>query len=91
MCIRDRLKRWKTWDFNLLELYLERIKRGENIAHQCKMCGKYTIFYIWTTSRHFPIRKFLEKIPKKEKLSIKRQLPEGLPVCFKCYEELRHS
>ena len=53
----------------------------------CRICGEPTIFFIWSTSRRFNRRKFidtLKDIEKRDKVSIS---VDGDPVCFHCTDK----
>ena len=57
---------------------------------KCNICGcSPGPFFVWSSSRNFPREKLLKKY-KENKLKIKSIL-EGVPVCFKCYEDLKNS
>ena len=57
------------------------------MAKRCAICGKQTMFFIWTSSRNFPRHKFpgYDKMSDIQKLFLKRT---GLPVCMSCYHKL---
>ena len=55
------------------------------MGKQCYLCGKNTIFFIWSTSRAFPIHKL--KPTKKEKA----MYSIGVPICFRCFERIKEE
>jgi len=57
------------------------------MGRQCFLCGKETIFYIWTTSKVFPIEKLLKKIKSKAEKRFVRCY--GVPICWNCYRRLK--
>jgi len=56
------------------------------MGKQCFLCGKETIFYIWTTSKVFPLEKLLKKIKSKAERNFVRRY--GVPICWTCYRRL---
>ena len=48
----------------------------------CCVCKFSTIFYIWSSTRNFPIHK-LENILDDDNIK-----DEGKPVCFKCCKKI---
>jgi len=59
------------------------------MSKNCYLCKMKTIFYIWSTSRDFPINSLMEKINNKTKQMEMSFKYEGVPVCFNCYKELK--
>jgi len=59
------------------------------MAKRCVVCGLDTIFYVWSTSRNFPRENLILKKDYKSKHEKGRVSVEGLPVCFKCFKELK--
>ena len=47
------------------------------MSNRCCLCGISTIFFIWSSTRDFPIEKLRELI--------KIGKDESMPVCFNCY------
>ena len=60
------------------------------MGKKCAICGKYTMFYVWTTSAIFPREKYpgYEEMSDIQKLFLKRS---GYPVCLHCYKKLLES
>ena len=56
------------------------------MAQKCMLCGKNTIFYVWTSSRDFPREKIA--VDENDELMLKRI---GMPVCMHCYRKLLES
>ena len=54
------------------------------MSQRCYLCGKETLFYIWTSSRNFPREKFIEITGIPEKI-VQRK---GFAVCYHCYQKL---
>jgi len=59
-------------------------------SHQCKLCGKQTLFYVWTSSRVFPRQKLIKAKELKNRSELDK-LNQGYPVCFWCLEELKNT
>jgi hypothetical protein len=59
------------------------------MAKKCDLCGINTIFYVWSSSRKFPINRYLKRKDIKTKKQIYETKHGGFPVCFKCLEELK--
>ena len=57
------------------------------MAKKCAICGKQTLFFMWTSSASFPKEKFpgYDKMSDVQKLFLKRI---GYPVCVHCYNKL---
>ena len=53
------------------------------MGKRCCMCGINTIFYVWTTSRTFPMDSFLSHLGE----NIKNIDPDV--VCFSCLNKLK--
>lgn len=58
------------------------------MVNSCMICGKRTLFYIWTSSRYFPRELIFKKFHLKRK-SDKKPIYEGKIVCFQCLEKLK--
>lgn len=56
------------------------------MGKQCFLCGNETIFYVWTTSRYFPIKKLLNMIKSRSERTYIRNI--GVPICFRCYRRI---
>jgi len=60
--------------------------------YKCILCGNFTGFIVWTSSRYFPREKLIEKLnlhdDKLGKIKIKRK---GYPVCMACYQRLKEE
>ena len=54
----------------------------------CSVCGLNTIFYVWTSSRDFPLDKLFEKLGIRSKKIMKDYKYNGHPICFHCREQL---
>ena len=52
------------------------------MASNCYICGQRTIFFIWSTSRHFPKEKIIKDNVDKILANV------GVPACYKCAREL---
>jgi len=61
------------------------------MAKDCYLCKNKTIFYVWSTSRDFPIEKLIEYKNLKSKYEVAEVSREGQPICFKCLEELKNK
>ena len=59
------------------------------MAQKCFVCDRGTIFYIWTTSRNFPIGKLIKKNGITDKRTIKIIQKQGYPVCIGCFNNLK--
>jgi len=57
----------------------------------CMICGNKTLFYVWTTTRNFPMDRLLKKMNITEKREIERLKLNGREVCYKCYDELKEE
>lgn len=53
------------------------------MGKKCYICGKQTIFYIWSTSAAFPLEKL--KLNKLER----RIYRIGVPICFSCFNKIK--
>jgi len=53
------------------------------MGQRCCVCGFETIFFIWTSTRGFPID-LLNKVLENPDKSAK-------PICFKCYNKLKDN
>ena len=58
------------------------------MTHRCVRCGIDTIFFIWSTSRGFPVRSLIRKLNIKGKFARKKIMYEGTSVCFQCHSKL---
>ena len=58
------------------------------MSNICEICKWDTIFYIWSSSRHFNRQKLLKLVSKKDKLMRNRIMKESYPVCMICCEKL---
>ena len=61
------------------------------MAKDCYLCKNKTIFYVWSTSRDFPIEKLIEYKNLKSKYEVAEVSREGQTICFKCLEELKNK
>ena len=69
-------------DLQKLKLSLERMK-SDSMGKKCHICGKQTIFFIWSSSAAFPLEKLkLNKLERK----IYRI---GVPICFSCFNKIK--
>jgi len=59
------------------------------MGKRCCLCGIDTIFFVWSSSRDFPIDKLADaiKLEGKSKAEFIKKNP-GEPVCFKCYNSM---
>jgi len=55
------------------------------MGSNCYICGQKTIFFIWSTARHFPREKII-----KDNID-KILVNAGVPVCFRCYEKIKRD
>jgi len=59
------------------------------MAKDCYICGNKTIFYVWSTSRNFPKETLIREGNINTKKDMSEIAVEGVPVCFKCNNELK--
>lgn len=61
------------------------------MSKTCKICNNRTIFFVWSSTRDFPVEKLLdEKDLKVEKEGLKKGRI-AFPICYKCAKELGYS
>jgi hypothetical protein len=58
------------------------------MSNNCSICGIRTIFYVWTTTRNFPLEKYFGKMKITNKREMKQLRYNGRPICFHCLDEL---
>jgi len=59
------------------------------MAKSCYICDNKTIFYIWSSSRHFPKRELIKEKKAISRSEVSMLSRDGVPVCFDCYEKLK--
>jgi hypothetical protein len=57
------------------------------MAKHCELCGVFTIFYVWASSRHFNADKLMTLKNIIGTRSKKEYLRDGHVVCFHCVEK----
>ena len=56
------------------------------MPHICRLCNSnVNLFFVWTSSRGFPIDKLISNNSSKEEIN---ELNNGFEVCFKCRNKL---
>ena len=64
-------------------------KMKNHSGNACNVCGTNTLFYVWTTTRNFPINKYMKELNLTDKGSYIRTRYHGIPVCFSCLNKLK--
>ena len=59
------------------------------MSKRCNWCGIQTIFYVWSTSRNFPVGKYLKERNIIDKGGIREVKYQGHPICFRCFNKLK--
>jgi hypothetical protein len=66
-------------------------------VNKCICCNRQTMLFIWTTSRVFlPYQKKLSELlshiqKTKPENAVLEAVAVGLPVCFECFDKIRHG
>ena len=55
---------------------------------ECYLCGNNCGFFVWSTTRQFPIDKLMKMKKVKGKAMRNKLCIEGVKVCFSCYNKL---
>ncbi|MBE3094328.1 MAG: hypothetical protein IMZ52_04795 [Actinobacteria bacterium] len=61
------------------------------MSHRCQRCGIETIFFIWSTSAGFPVRRLIRKLNIKSKYGRRKIMAEGIPICYYCHKRLKEN
>ena len=59
------------------------------MSKSCSVCMNQTMFYVWTSTRGFPIKKFIELFDfDPDTVHALKKGSLSLPICFACAKEL---
>ena len=59
-------------------------------GHICKICGRDSLFFVWTSCRRFPKDVYCKKMKYRTKAQIK-EVKNGEVVCLWCLQDLKED
>jgi hypothetical protein len=59
------------------------------MSKNCSICDIETIFFVWSTTRNFPLNKYIKRKGLKGRRAYNEAKYGGSPVCIHCFEELK--
>jgi len=62
---------------------------GVGGSRYCNVCGNLTGFFVWTSSRNFPINKMCKVTGEEFNKDTIKKYKSGHVVCFDCYDKIK--